>query len=79
MAEAAAARPTVVGGTLNEIAGRDPEILDAVLDVMEAQELLESGAEIDVLPMGASFIVQLDGRSGGERSPHPVRDRMLPD
>ena len=67
MAEAAAARPTVVGGTLNQIAGSDPEILAAVLDVMEAQELLESGAAVEVVPAGASFMVQLDGGGGGSR------------
>jgi regulator of protease activity HflC (stomatin/prohibitin superfamily) len=59
MAEAAATRPTVVGRTLNEIAERDPEILEAVLEVMEVDRLLESEAVVDVLPPGASFLVQL--------------------
>jgi regulator of protease activity HflC (stomatin/prohibitin superfamily) len=67
MAEAAASRPTVVGATLNEIAQRDPEILEAVLDVMEANELLESDAVVDVLPADATFIAQLDGRGGEAR------------
>ena len=59
MAEAGAKRPEVVGGTLNAIAKRDPEILDAVIEVMETQNLLESGAEIDVLPDGATCLVQV--------------------
>lgn len=78
MAEAAAARPTVVGGTLNQIAGSDPEILAAVLDVMEAQELLDSGAEVEVVPAGASFIVQLDGAAGAgaERASRELEQRL---
>ncbi len=59
MAEASATRPSVVGGTLNEIAGQDPEVLDTVLEVMETEKLLESPAAVDVLPPGASFIAQL--------------------
>jgi regulator of protease activity HflC (stomatin/prohibitin superfamily) len=59
MAEAAATRPTVVGRTLNEIAQLDPEILESVLEVMEVDRLLESGAVVDVLPRGASVFVQL--------------------
>ena len=42
LAEASAARPAVVGATLNEIGGQDEEILHAVLDVMETEKLLES-------------------------------------
>ncbi len=44
MAEAAAARPSIVGKALNEIAKQDPEILDTVLEVMEVDNLLASGA-----------------------------------
>ena len=59
MAEATALRPAVVGASLNRIAQQDPEILTAVLDVMEAEELLQSGAPVDVMPTGSTFIVQL--------------------
>lgn len=59
MAEAGAKRPEVVGATLNKIAGRDPEILDTVIGVMETENLLESGASIDLLPDGASCLVQV--------------------
>jgi regulator of protease activity HflC (stomatin/prohibitin superfamily) len=59
MADAAAKRPEVVGGTLNEIARKDPEILRSVIDVMETEKLLNSGASVEVLPSGASFLVQL--------------------
>jgi hypothetical protein len=60
MAEAAATRPAVVGRTLNEIGSQDPDVLDAVLQVMEIDHLLKSGAALDVLPRGASLIVSLE-------------------
>jgi len=61
MAQASATRPAVVGQALNEIARLDPEILRSVLDVMEVEKLIESGAEIDVLPSDAQVFVQLGG------------------
>jgi regulator of protease activity HflC (stomatin/prohibitin superfamily) len=67
MAEAAAARPEVVGDALNAISQRDPEVLNAVLDVMEADQLIASGAEVDVLPPGVQVLVQLAG--GAEAAP----------
>ena len=71
LAEAAAARPAIVGRTLNEIGRQDHEILDAVIHVMETEKLLASGAKIDILPEGASVLLQL-GQEGGSsvtRSP----------
>ena len=59
MAEAAAARPNIVGKALNEIAKQDPEILDTVLEVMEVENLLASGATVDVLPNSSNVLVQL--------------------
>ena len=63
MAEAAAARPNIVGKALNEIAKQDPEILDTVLEVMEVENLLASGAPIDILPTSSNVLVQLSGRT----------------
>ncbi len=59
MAEANSTRPAVVGRALNEIAGKDPEILRTVLDVMEVDKLLASQASVDVLPNGATVLIQL--------------------
>ena len=59
LAEASAARPAVVGETLNEIAESDPEILDAVIEVMETEKLLDSGASVDLIPRGTQTFVQL--------------------
>ena len=63
MAEAAAARPCIVGGELNEIAKKDPEILDTVLDVMEVQNLLASNASFDLMPASSQMLIQLPERS----------------
>lgn len=59
LAEAAAARPCVVGDALNAIAGSDPQVLETVLEVLETERLIASGAEVDVLPAGAQVLVQL--------------------
>lgn len=59
MAESAASRPNIVGKALNEIAKGDPEILDTVLEVMEVEKLLDSGATIDILPTSSNVLVQL--------------------
>jgi hypothetical protein len=59
MAEAQATRPAVVGGALSDVAVQDPEILQAVMDVMEAQQLLASQASVELLPDGANVLVQL--------------------
>ncbi len=62
MAEAAATRPEVVGKALNDIAKTDPEVLETVMEVMEVERLLKSGAEVDVVPEGSSVIVSLGGQ-----------------
>ncbi|MBK1721999.1 SPFH domain-containing protein [Thiocystis violacea] len=59
MAEAAAARPAIVGEALNNIAQQDPEVLNAVMEVMETEQLIQSGAEVDVLPVNSELLVQL--------------------
>lgn len=61
MAEATATRPAVVGRALNEIGRNDPEILDSLLDVLETEKLIESGAAVDVLPKSAQVLVELGG------------------
>ena len=59
MAEAAAARPAIVGEALNAIAQQDPEVLNAVMEVMETEQLIASGAAVDVLPVDSEILVQL--------------------
>ena len=60
MAEASAARPRIVGGTLNAIAKQDAEVMEAVLEVLETENLLKSGASVDLVPAGMNLIASLD-------------------
>ena len=78
MAEAAAARPSIVGNALNEIAQQDPEVLDTVLEVMEVENLLASGASIDILPDSSNVLVQLGDRSNSKKTTKstPSRDTV---
>lgn len=73
MAEAAAKRPEIVGETLNAIAQKDSEILESVLDVMETEQLLDSGAGVDVIPKNASLLIQAGGNSSGSTRPPPIK------
>ncbi len=74
MAEAKATRPRVVGKALNAIAGEDPEILQAVMEVMETDKLLESNAPVDLLPAGANVLVQLGESAPVVQAAVEVRD-----
>lgn len=68
MAEAGAMRPDIVGKMLNEIGKTDPEILESVLEVMEVERLLNSKAEVSIIPRGANVMFNLNsgnGKSGG--------------
>lgn len=79
MAEAAAARPRIVGETLNTIAAEDPEILEAVLEVMETEQLLSSNAPLELIPSnGANVLLQLGAEgsfasgSSASTAPPPI-------
>ena len=72
MAEASASRPEIVGKALNDIAKHDPEILDTVLEVMEVENLLASGATIDILPTSSNVFVQLGEARRLAPVPEPV-------
>lgn len=59
MAEASASRPQIVGQALNEISSEDPEVLKSVLEVMEVDRLLSSGASVDILPASSNVLIQM--------------------
>ncbi len=67
MAEASASRPKIVGKALNEIAAADPEILNTVLSVMEVDTLIESNAEVDLLPDSSNVLIQVGEGGARER------------
>ena len=57
-ARAAAMRPTIVGEALHEISS-DPEVLDVMFQLLETQRLLESNAEITLVPENQRMLTQL--------------------
>lgn len=57
-ARAAAMRPRIVGEALGEIS-RDPEIAEALFEILEAQNVLEAGAHITMIPAGSSAMTAL--------------------
>jgi regulator of protease activity HflC (stomatin/prohibitin superfamily) len=69
MAEAGAARPCIVGKSLNEIGKQDPEVLQAVLQVMETENLLKSGASVDLVPQGVTVLASMgEGKTSSAQS-----------
>ncbi len=74
-AKAAAIRPNMIGAALGEIAA-DPDVAGALFDLLEAQKLLESGAQLTLLPQGAGGHGLLDLlASRPHEGPHPVPER----
>ena len=59
MAEAAAMYPKVVGDILNQIRKRDPEILDAVLEIREFEQILASNAEVELIGSQQKLLLAL--------------------
>lgn len=62
--KAAALRPRIVGHALQQI-GRDPEVSQVMFDILETQKLLESGAQVTVLPRGSGGLEALLAAQGG--------------
>jgi regulator of protease activity HflC (stomatin/prohibitin superfamily) len=50
-AKAAAQRPLIVGQALTRISS-DPEVMEAMFELMETQKLVDSGAQVTLLPEG---------------------------
>lgn len=57
-AEAAALRPKIVGQALKTISSA-PDILQAMFEILEVQRVLESGAQITMVPPGSGMLSQL--------------------
>ncbi|HSV72401.1 MAG TPA: SPFH domain-containing protein [Chthonomonadales bacterium] len=54
-ARAAAMRPTIVGAALNEIAA-DPEVAEALFEILETQNILEGSKRIAMIPPGGGAL-----------------------
>jgi hypothetical protein len=62
-AKAKALRPQLVGAAMQKIA-QDPEVLSAMLDILETQKLVESGAKITFVPKGTGMLAPLLAAEG---------------
>ena len=57
-AKAGAIRPQIVGAALDEIS-RDPEVSQAMFDVLETQRLLQGTANLTLMPAGGALLADL--------------------
>lgn len=74
-ARAQAMRPMIVGQALQDIS-KDPEIAKAIFELLETQKLLDSNAQITLVPRGSEMLTQLlAARSAGEGGPPPEAPR----
>ncbi len=67
-ARAAALRPRIVGAALQRIAA-DQEVSEALFEIMENQKILESGAQLTLVPPGSGGLVALLSAQPGIPSP----------
>ncbi len=75
-AKATAIRPRIVGETLREISA-DPEVAEALFDVLQTQRLIDGEVAITIVPPGGELLTQLAAAArpaGGtkEQDPPPV-------
>lgn len=73
-AQAEAMNPSIVGTALNRIS-EDPEVSEALFEILKIQRLGESGAQLTLLPPRAEMLTQLLASEGG--TPLPVRANTL--
>ena len=66
--EAAALRPKIVGSALKAISSA-PDILQAMFEMLEVQRVLESGAQITMVPPGSDMLKQLIASRGTDTPP----------
>lgn len=69
-AKAGAMRPRIVGAGLQEIA-RDPDIAQAMFDILEAQQLLDGQTDITLVPKGNDLLKQLAALEPAPRATAP--------
>jgi regulator of protease activity HflC (stomatin/prohibitin superfamily) len=70
-AKAAAIRPATVGRAFQEIA-REPEVAEALFDVLETQRILASKARFSLLPGGAHGRMLANLLAANEGAPAPI-------
>jgi regulator of protease activity HflC (stomatin/prohibitin superfamily) len=75
LAKAQALRPEIVGAALQTIS-QDPEVADILFDILETQKLLDSQAQITLVPPKSELLSQLLAASGPVTAPRNVPPRQ---
>jgi len=70
-AKAGATRPQIVGAALNQIS-QDPEVAEAMFNLLETQNVLESGASITLIPAKSTLLGDLLASAPEGSAPNPV-------
>lgn len=70
-AKAAALRPQIVGGALDEIS-KDPKVSEVLFDVLEVERLMAGKAEITLVPKNGGLLPQLLAAGKSERPTPPA-------
>lgn len=73
-AKAHAVRPRLVGDALKEI-GKDPEVVSALFDVLETEQIIEGDGDVIMLPTGTNsgLIAALHADDPEKSGPPPLR------
>jgi hypothetical protein len=70
-AKAGATRPQIVGAALNQIS-KDPDVAEAMFNLLETQKMLEGGAAITLIPSNPSLLADLLAAAPGGPAPKPA-------
>ena len=73
-ARAEAQRPLIVGTALQKIA-EDPEVANALFEILETQRLLEGQGRLTLVPKGNGLLTQLVAATAPPGEPHSGRPR----
>ena len=76
-AKAAALRPRIVGAALQQ-AAHDPDIAQAMFEILESQKLVDGEADITLVPAGNEFMKQLVASEHGLASSAPGKKLKTP-
>ncbi len=69
-ARAQAMRPQIIGAALHHVS-EDPEVLDAMFEILETQRLINSGARISLVPERSDILTQLMVSEGSGAAGRP--------
>jgi regulator of protease activity HflC (stomatin/prohibitin superfamily) len=73
-AKAAAMRPRIVGEALNQVAA-DPDVEDAMFEILEVQRIIESKVRVTLIPGNVGLLPELLAAGRPSDSPPPVRSK----